>query len=250
MEKPHTMRGLSKVFTFSLILLALVVIILNLPILQNVKAFLSVTNEEDLGGEMTSSPTVSVESPAHSEDRGGLDVIYQGPGGTLFDKIFEWNPSNANSCHCWVGPAPIKTSSFQGTGASAVSCGVPNHLNLFYEGTDNHLWHWGNNPTSVKDLGEGVGTPPTAVCILHGNGFDIYYGGTDGHLWRTTWSLENGWVPIKQDLGNILLDQAPWSRPSVVQGSNGIDIYFAWAGSRLSTWNNRISSLPVCPLPI
>lgn len=131
------------------------------------------SNWEDLGGVLTSAPTVASWQPNR------LDVFVRGTDNALYHK---W----------WDGSRWLDWESLGGVLTSppgAVSWG-PNRIDVFARGTDNTLFHkwWdGSRWNDWESLG-GVLTSGPAVSSRRTNQLDVFVRGTGNRLYMRSWN--------------------------------------------------------------
>ena len=62
----------------------------------------------------------------------------------------------------------------------------PSHIEVFYRGSDDALWHLyydGNKWTKMESLG-GMLTSAPAVCSIRSNTFSVFSRGPDNAMWN------------------------------------------------------------------
>jgi len=72
----------------------------------------------------------------------------------------------------------------------AVASTQPGHLECFYRGQNNHLWHrwWkGASWSQEEELGGLLKSAPAAISSREGNRIDCFYRGQDNHLLHRWW---------------------------------------------------------------
>ncbi|WLV24537.1 hypothetical protein QR721_12975 [Aciduricibacillus chroicocephali] len=191
---------------------------------------------EDLGGVLSSAPTVS----SWSANR--LDVFGRGTDNALYHKW--WDGSRWSG---WENLGGVLSSA-----PSAVSWGT-NRIDVFGRGTDNALYHkwWdGSRWSGWENLG-GVLTSGPTVSTRRENQLDVFVRGSNNRLYKKTWngSRWEDW----EDLGGNLN-----SEPAAISwGPNRIDVFARaqnngllhrhWNGSRWSNWTNLGGNIHSAP---
>jgi hypothetical protein len=168
------------------------------------------SNEEDLGGDLTSAPAACTWGPGH------VDIFYRGQNNRLWHRRLEggrWNA--AEDLRGVLTDSP-----------TACTWG-PGRLDTFYRGQNNHLWHrWFDGVWhDEEDLG-GVLTSAPAACAWGRNRLDVFYRGENDHL-RHRW-FDGVWH-TEENVGGVLTS-AP---TACTWGPNRLDVFYRG-------WNNRL----------
>ena len=119
----------------------------------------------------------------------------------------------------------------------------PNHLEYFYRGLDNHLWHrwcYDNEWRGEGDLGNILTSPPAAIS-RGSDRMDCFYRGEENQLWHRYWNGSDWSHP--ENLGGILT-----SAPAVASwGPDRLDCFVRGQNYRLyqkwwdgSTWRGWV----------
>lgn len=140
--------------------------------------------------------------------------------------------------------------------APAVSSRGENKLDVFVQGTNNHLMHrwWdGARWSGWEDLGGELSEAPCAVSWSE-NHIDCFIRGADKQLWRRCWD-GNIWKPWELIGGefNSAPTVASWgvNRLDVfVQGTNNHLMHRWWDGSRWSHWEDLGGELTDSPAAV
>lgn len=140
--------------------------------------------------------------------------------------------------------------------APAVSSRGENKLDVFVQGTNNHLMHrwWdGARWSGWEDLGGALSEAPCAVSWSE-NHIDCFVRGADKQLWRRCWD-GNIWKPWELIGGefNSAPTVASWgvNRLDVfVQGTNNHLMHRWWDGSRWSHWEDLGGELTDSPAAV
>jgi C1A family cysteine protease len=190
---------------------------------------------EDLGGQISSSPTVS----SWADNR--LDCFARGLNSHMWHKY--WNGAGWSG---WEDLGGVITDA-----PAAVSWG-PNRIDCFAPGQDHAMWHkwWdGARWNDWENLG-GTITSGCAVSSWAANRLDCFARGENSAMWHKWWDGHawNGW----EDLGGQLQ-----SSPAAVSWGNGrIDtfcvgndnaLWHKWFDGGWSGWESLGGSLTSAP---
>ncbi len=162
-------------------------------------------------------------SPAAAQANGSVDVFWKAMD---TDVKHTWYTGTWNGPQ-WMGGQPV-------AGEPSAITSSPGVLDVFWRGTDGHLWHQFRMPgaawSSQQQLPAGtIGGPPAAVAQADG-AVDVFWRGTDNHLWHLAYRPGSGWSGA-QNLGGQLA-----SNPAPAATSPGsVDVF--WQGSDGHLWH-------------
>ena len=104
-------------------------------------------------------------------------------------------------------------------------------VDVFWRGTDNHLWQLGYRPGQgwfgARNLGGQLASNPAPAVTSPGT-VDVFWQGTDGHLWQAGDMPGSGWSGAASRGGSLASNPAP-----VASAPGTVDVFFKGTNGNL-----------------